>query len=416
MRINLRNILFFGTFLIGMFLSQKSFSQGCGTLIDMKAIKSSICQTDSFKLKNQDTSTTTKYYIFWNYTSFKKLTKADLTLTGTFFRKSHKYNTSGSKRVRVIAENGTCFDSLFINVRVDAKPTSNGINTYFLSNSCAGSRIAFAAKRSTSTYDYYWNINGKNLNGDSLVYKPDTATSFTKGTTNVSYSLKIINATCTTSVSTRTVKQKLLPRPWLRDETAFNDFGIEFNNCGNSPDKSNPQFDLLVKNLTKNYDSLSIDFGNGNDTSLSSLDTVRHIYQSLGIFNLTVNAYRDGCSTQKSYQVINEGNPAVGLSTLGSTNGCSPQTYPFILEKYKLNSDSTYYIWDFGDGSPTITWRSPITNDTIWHTFEKVSCDEPNRQFIVSVTAVNSCDQTKATVDNIKIFKKPVADFCHSLK
>ena len=131
-----------------------------------------------------------------------------------------------------------------------------------------------------------------------------------------------------------------------------------------------------------------------------------HIYTQLGTFNLNITATsNNGCKNTKTYQVVNQSNPAVGISAPGSTTGCAPSGFWFKLNNYALNSPGTTYTWDFGDNKPKVVWTTQITEDSIFHTFSSNSCTQSNGQFIVQVTASNGCKSLRASFYNIRIFQ-----------
>lgn len=238
------------------------------------------------------------------------------------------------------------------------------------------------------------------------------------------YSSYLIQLTITDSNSnisnyskTITVKN-YTPTPNLMDVDMF----TPFSNCDNSPSLSNPNFTINLQNLTLDTVLVSyylVNWGDnsGVDTIINNSFPISHTYQSLGLFQFNITAVNHfGCTQSNQYQIANQSNPAVGLSSLGSTQGCAPQEFTFILSQYLSNSPGTYYIWNFGDGSPNITWsyNDPYNNDSIKHIFQTTSCQNGGLAFTVSVTAYNYCDQTTATVSNIRIYTSPVAQFTSS--
>lgn len=215
--------------------------------------------------------------------------------------------------------------------------------------------------------------------------------------------------------SKQVVVKNLPPNPSLVDI----DMITPFSNCDNSPSLSNPNFTIILNNTTNDTNLVSYYLANWGDNSV--IDTlyntsfpISHLYQNLGLFNLEFTAVSyQGCSTLTSYTIANQSNPAVGLSSLGSTQGCAPQEFIFILSQFQNNSPGTYYVWDFGDGSPNTIWtyNDPYITDSIKHVFQSTSCQNGGLAFTVSVTAHNYCDQTTATVSNIRIYTSPTASF-----
>ncbi|MBN2745281.1 MAG: PKD domain-containing protein, partial [Bacteroidales bacterium] len=238
------------------------------------------------------------------------------------------------------------------------------------------------------------------------------------------YSSKIITLSITDSSSIIHQYQKtiviknIVNQPILTDSDPI----TPFSNCDNSPSLSNPNFSISLNNNTVDTATISyyiVNWGDNStiDTFYNSSFPISHTYQSLGLFQFSISAVNAlGCSSTTLYPIANQSNPAVGLSSLGSTQGCAPQEFTFILSQYQSNSPGTYYVWNFGDGSPQITWAygTPYINDSIKHIFQTTSCQNGGNSFTVSVTAHNYCDQTTATVSNIRIYTSPVAQFTPS--
>lgn len=221
-----------------------------------------------------------------------------------------------------------------------------------------------------------------------------------------------------TSLSKTIIVRKTAPTPQLIDLDPI----TPFSNCDNSPSISNPNFNIQLNNATASQSSIvsyTIDWGDNSPIqSLTSTSfPISHTYNQLGLFSIALTALdTNGCTSTTIYQAANQSNPAVGLSSLGATQGCAPQEFSFILAQYQNNSPGTYYVWNFGDGTAPITWDydDPFINDTIKHVFNTTSCSQSGYSFTVSVTAHSFCDITTATVGNIRIYSSPVAQFTAS--
>lgn len=192
---------------------------------------------------------------------------------------------------------------------------------------------------------------------------------------------------------------------------------VPFNNCGNTT--TDPTFTITANNGTTDS-SLITDYkvNWGDQTAvINPTNTdfpLNHTYTTFGVFPLVITAtLNDGCSSSKTYDVINETNPAVGIQgpPNGSTQGCTPIGFWFKCTNYEKNTIGTTYQWDFGDGTSQITWTTPLTVDSIFHVFSTTSCTKPNSQFTVSLNATNLCTSTPATIGSIAIYAKPVAAF-----
>ena len=209
-----------------------------------------------------------------------------------------------------------------------------------------------------------------------------------------------------------TVKRR--PNPQLNE--LFNT--PPFSNCFSNPPPTpaNPEDTIKVINITSNTscivpDSYSIDWGDGSPI-LSGLSNssfpIEHIYEELGAFNLIFSCLgTNGCQGSTIHVVKNESNPACGVSSQGQTQGCAPISFPFMLgENFINNSTYTTYEWDFGDGSTHIIWNQQTALDssgTIHHTFTESSCPYGG-DFVVVVTAENSCSSTEGTVDGVVVW------------
>ncbi len=204
------------------------------------------------------------------------------------------------------------------------------------------------------------------------------------------------------------------PKPYLLDSTANATFGLPFSNCNNST--GNPAYNLTVNPGTfTGITSYNLNWGNGSATitGLTATNFPQYItYPAYGVYSITLTAnYSNGCTRDSVIKVINQTNPAIGISNIsGNTAGCAPVGYWFRMSNYQSNAAGTYYVWNFGDGTPPITWTT-VTTDSIYHVFNISSCLQPNNEFVVSIDAINSCDNTPATVGSIKIYKKPIPTF-----
>jgi large repetitive protein len=278
---------------------------------------------------------------------------------------------------------------------------------------CANVPYSFQVNTPLASTSYLWNFgDGATTTGNPVSH---TFTATGSGSQSFNVWVKARSAAGCISDSFRlpvTVNQ--IPRPSLTDQNSFS----PFNNCGNNT--GSPSYDITVLNNTANPSTISgyvLNWGDGSgNVNLTNAGfPLSHTYTSYGEFNLTLTATNstNGCSNTFSQRVINQLNPGVGIQGPpgGSTQKCDSAGFWFKLTNYINNTPGTVYTWDFGDGSPTIRWTTPVLVDSIFHLFTKSSCELPGREFIVTVTASNACDDTRASINNIKIFKKPQAIF-----
>jgi len=298
-----------------------------------------------------------------------------------------------------------------VDVTVNPKPAFNF--SFTNNNACAGTSIQFTPNITTGTapFTYDWDFGDA---GTSSQQSPTHSySSFGCGTVQFTVKLKVTDANGCTNTVTNLVDVKQVPDIDMKD--AANPFN-QFSNCKNSPSTTNPNFAISLAFNTPSPScaaSYTVSWGDGNTQSnLTAANfPLPHTYTQLGTFDLVVTVTgTNGCTYSKTYKVVNQSNPAVGILAPGNTTGCAPVGFWFKLKGYELNSPGTTYTWDFGDGTPLVTWTN-ITIDSIFHDFNATSCTKTGGQFIVKVTATNGCKSTTATVDNITVYIKPTAGF-----
>jgi large repetitive protein len=322
------------------------------------------------------------------------------------------YNASSAASYTVIVTTGSNSTTLTA-VVVTQNPKPIVDFTFTNNNTCSGTPIQFTSSVTSGTapFTYAWDFgDGNNSTSQNPVHN---FISLGCATATFNIVLVVTDANGCSSSITKQITVKQAPDVQVKDQA--HPFS-EFSNCGNSPSAGNPNFAVTIANISPSaacITSYSVDWGDGNVQALPPQTfPLSHTYTQLGTFNLVVTAVgTNGCSGSKTYVVVNQSNPAVGISGPGGTSGCAPAGFWFKLTNYQLNSPGTIYRWDFGDGSPQIVWTTPITVDSIFHLFTTTSCPLPGSQFTVRVKAINGCDSTEATVNNIKIFQKPVANF-----
>lgn len=293
--------------------------------------------------------------------------------------------------------------------------------TFNPDNACSGTTIQFQSdvdNGGSSPYIFQWNFGDattSNLANPTHVY---SATGCNEQIFNVT--LTVTDTTGGGNVSdsyTDNVTVKRRPAPQLIDL----DNEPDFSNCDNNPTPADPEFQVQVQNTTPNngcISNYSINWGDGNPllSNLTNSDfPIYHTYTELGAFTLTFTALgNNGCQGTASYQVKNQSNPANGIGGFGGTTGCAPKTFSYEVTSYENDAPGTTYLWNFDDGSPTVLWTLDSVfahNGVISHTFTTSSCGHLNDQFIVSVTASNSCSSTSASLSGTKIYASPRADF-----
>jgi len=289
-------------------------------------------------------------------------------------------------------------------------------------NNCANSPVSFSIANPEVGVNYTWDFG---VSGAASAYGSSVSYTFPQvfgaGTNSYNVQVAAIRNNCSTlGFTTAIVKQ--LPDPLLIDDS---DLDQEFRNCDNAS-RTNQNFSISISQSSTTATSnirYSINWGDNSPVyTNSTLSNVSHTYSRLGIFPLTFTVTgNNSCINTRIYQVINISNPSNGLTNQGSTTGCLPQTFTFLVDTARTNAnhESTVYDINFGDGSPMITVPHPI-NRLLTHRFDTSSCGfntgSGRNSFIVSVTARNLCLETPATVGGIKIYKAPKARFNTSSK
>ena len=284
----------------------------------------------------------------------------------------------------------------------------------FANNPCSGVNVPFTSTSSNGTppYTYSWDFGDGNVSSSQ---NPIHAfVSLGCNTTDFTVKLTVTDANSCTRIVTKTIRVNQAPDIDMKD--VANPFN-QFSNCIHSPSTGSPNFSVSLgfntpsPSCANNY---SVNWGDGNTQSnlAAAAFPLPHTYNLLGTFDIVVTVTgNNGCTYSKTYKVVNQSNPAVGILAPGSTTGCAPIGFWFKLKGYELNSPGTAYTWDFGDGTSFVTWTTPINVDSIFHVFNATSCTKTGGQFIVKVTATNGCKSTTATVDNITVYIKPTAGF-----
>ncbi len=125
-------------------------------------------------------------------------------------------------------------------------------------------------------------------------------------------------------------------------------------------------------------DSFLWSFGDGT-TSASAHPF--HQYTSIGSYDVTLTAVKDGCtSTFTMINAVSVANPIADF-TMNTTSTCLPMTVNFVDQSQNSNT----WFWDFGDGT-TSTLQNPS------HTFTSNSA----QNITLTVTDGATCNSTKS--------------------
>jgi PKD repeat protein len=296
----------------------------------------------------------------------------------------------------------TCTDQ--VTVTVNPNPTASF--SFGPNNVCSNQDISFLNTSTGSGLSYLWDFdNPAHPNPTTTQQSPDHDFHAPgSGAANFNVSLTVTDNNGCTDNDIQTVTVSETPDAVLMDPFT------NFRNCDGSPFNIT-LFDNSVPTANANY---QIIWGDGspdfNSATFSGAGET-HTYAPGNIYTLQyIVTGTNGCTDTSEYLISNITNPAVGVANPGATNGCGPLTLCFPISNYAGNHISTIYTVDYGDGSPIDTFPHPVP-DPICHTYTQTSCGAAGGAFTFTISAINACDQSVATVSPIRVYTGPEAHF-----
>ncbi|MEQ8909762.1 MAG: PKD domain-containing protein [Vicingaceae bacterium] len=159
--------------------------------------------------------------------------------------------------------------------------------------------------------------------------------------------------------------------------------------------------------VDQNIGPFVINWGDGspNTTGATLLTTGNesHTYTATtDTFNITITDQGTGCVVNGV--VVMERNPLASIQLpAGDDNfGCTPVQFRFINSTTQV-SQTTTFVWDFGDGSPIETYDFTNAGDTITHTYlPGVGVQSCNLE--VTLTATNYCGASTASFFPLRVW------------
>lgn len=313
--------------------------------------------------------------------------------------------TTNTTYTLTITDTNGCTDSDNVNVTVFSYPVAGF--TFSPNNSCANVPIQFTNTSTGTNLNYSWNFGN-----------PASGNSNTTGQTNPSHEFEATGSGSETfNVTLIVTGQGGCKDTIVQQVTVSQTIGAElidpltnFKNCDGS------NFDMTVydNSATSGNTNYTIVWGDGSPNFNSATFPgagVNHLYNTSDIFDLLfIVTGTNGCIDTSLHLVSNITNPAIGAANPGATTGCGPITLCFPLSNYSTNHSSTFYVVDYGDGSPVDTLPHPPPA-TLCHTYSETSCGEPGNAFTFIMKAINSCDSSLASISPIRVYSAPVADF-----
>lgn len=276
-------------------------------------------------------------------------------------------------------------------------------------NNCSNIPLTFTNTSSGTGLSYSWNFGDPGSGANSSTATNPSHQFDLTGSTSQNYTVVLIVTDafgCNASYS-ENVTVLASPGPSLIDPIA------DMRNCDGS------NFDLTVydASATNQMSDYTIQWGDGspdfNATSFPG-SGASHTYSTAEIFTLNyIVTGNNGCIDTATYNIANITNPAIGAANPGATTGCGPLTLCFPLNNYASNHATTYYVVDYGDGSPLDTLSHPPPA-TICHVYSGSSCGQSGNQYVFSIKAVNLCDSSAASISPIRVYTGPQSGFTPS--
>ena len=172
---------------------------------------------------------------------------------------------------------------------------------------------------------------------------------------------------------------------------------------------SGNNFALLIA-TPQSVGSFTIDWGDGSPlyagASLAPPQTVSHVYASAVVeYTVVFTVLSTGCVVTGTLTLEESSSASIQIPVGGLTQVCAPSAVEFINSSTNV-SPNTVFTWDFGDGSPILTFDDSNWGQTISHTYMPgtVNCETT-----VRLTAENTCNDLQggpsvATFNPIRIW------------
>ena len=310
----------------------------------------------------------------------------------------------------------SCKDTATININVKPKPTASFNTNQYSSNGCRRKKkkVEFSntsTSNGSGSLNYSWDFGDASSNNNTSNNSNPSHEFSSNGTFVVTLTVTASNG-CTSTTTQNITFASGFPDATLYDSD-LSPAHFPFTSCGtgtyslevvNASVTSNNSYQIIWGDLTPDYVG-------------STMASVTHNYTTQGFFNMTfiVGNSLNTCKDTTEYLVYNGSNPAIGLSTNGSTvSQCLPATDTFFVSNTTNNPPGTIYTVVYNDGTPNVILPTPLSPYFL-HTFTSSSCGATGSDvlgtFKVKIIASNPCGNTSATIQPITTASKPTADF-----
>lgn len=170
-------------------------------------------------------------------------------------------------------------------------------------------------------------------------------------------------------------------------------------------------FNFVSPNPLTDY---SIDWGDGTAVTsgafLAANTIIPHPYAlTTDTFVVTVTTLTPACVLTGLVVMEKPVNASIQIPIGGVTTSCAPANLQFTNASTDVSATTTF-TWDFGDGSPIVTFDETNAGQTITHTYARGTV---NCQTVVTLTAENYCSfgsPTSAQFNPIQIYDIDEAD------
>jgi len=172
-----------------------------------------------------------------------------------------------------------------------------------------------------------------------------------------------------------------------------------------SPDKTTGCSPLPVtfsNTSPGNYTSYTYDFGDGSaPLTVTDKNSVSHTYTTLAVrdYMVKMTATNECGSNESQYSIRvapNDITPELVVNS-NQLKGCAPLKVDF----FNNTKGASTFIYDFGDGSTTVTHTAP---ETVSHTFT-----EPGK-YTITLYASNNCSNA-STTETVEVLPQPSVSF-----
>ena len=149
---------------------------------------------------------------------------------------------------------------------------------------------------------------------------------------------------------------------------------------------------ILYVHAGSPWSNVTVDWGDGSAVESyaswsAATGPIQHTYPAgNALYNLRF--MQGSCTVEGTHIVEQPTNASIQIPFGGVTQACAPATLEFHNSSTQV-SQTTQFTWDFGDGSPVVTYDHTNSGQTISHTFASGSVDCATA---VTLYALNHCN------------------------